>query len=59
LPAYLQVDIKDTQKLSLPGVKNDLPSFTTYLARYDVQHLPSSPAVLNSSTVASSEFFFI
>ncbi|CAF3144888.1 unnamed protein product [Rotaria socialis] len=52
-PAYLQVDIKDTERLPLPGVRNDVPTFTTYLSRYDVQHLPSSPAVLNRTTVAS------
>jgi hypothetical protein len=52
------VDLKDTQKLALPGVRHDVPSFTTYLSRYDVQHLPSSPAVLNSATVASSEILF-
>ncbi|CAF1617564.1 unnamed protein product [Rotaria magnacalcarata] len=52
-PAYLQVDIKDTERLPLPGVRNDVPTFTTYLSRYDVQHLPSSSAILNSTTVAS------
>ncbi|CAF1378205.1 unnamed protein product [Adineta steineri] len=52
-PAYLQVDIKDTEKLSLPGVRNDVPSFATYLSRYDVQHIPSSPTILHSATVTS------
>ncbi|CAF2400115.1 unnamed protein product [Rotaria sp. Silwood2] len=52
-PAYLQVDIKDTEKLSLPGIRNDVPTFATYLSRYDVQHLPSSPAALHSTTVTS------
>ncbi|UJR36230.1 hypothetical protein I4U23_028962 [Adineta vaga] len=52
-PAYLQVDIKETEKLSLPGVRNDVPSFTTYLSRYDVQHLPSTSAVLNNAIATS------
>jgi hypothetical protein len=60
LPAYLQADLKDTEKLSLPGVRNDVPSFTTYLARYDTQHIPSSSAISNSSVVKkSSKFLFI
>ncbi|CAF3547720.1 unnamed protein product [Rotaria sordida] len=52
-PAYLQVDLKDTEKLSLPGIRNDVPTFATYLSRYDVQHVPSSPAILPSTTVTS------
>ncbi|CAF1240206.1 unnamed protein product [Adineta ricciae] len=52
-PAYLQVDVKETEKLALPGVRNDVPSFTTYLSRYDVQHLPSSSAVLNNAIATS------
>ncbi len=56
-PAYLQADMKDAQKVALTNVRNNVPSFTTYLSRYDVQHLPSSPAILSNSTIASSEFF--
>ncbi|CAF4488117.1 unnamed protein product [Rotaria sp. Silwood1] len=52
-PAYLQVDLRDTEKLALPGIRNDVPTFATYLSRYDVQHIPSSPAIQHSTTVTS------
>lgn len=42
----------------MPGVRNDVPTFATYLSRYDVQHIPASPAILNSTTVTSSRLFF-
>lgn len=52
-PAYLQVHLDDTEKLLLPGVRHDIPSFATYLSRYDVQHIPSSPELLKRTTVTS------
>jgi hypothetical protein len=48
-PAYLQVQLENTEKLALPGIRYDVPSFSSYLSRYDVPQSPSSPHIIVSN----------